>query len=108
VPQVGIINPSEFQPANSIEMVIWVAAGGRATLVGAAFGGVLINYMKTIFTTGLLAPYWLFALGGVFILVTVFMPKGVLGFLSSLKIKQAKEEELDPSLEAQSPSQPAK
>jgi urea transport system permease protein len=81
VPQVGIINPSEFAPANSIEYVIWVAVGGRGTLVGAALGAVLVNYAKTTFTTGLLAPYWLFALGGLFVLVTIFLPKGVLGLL---------------------------
>ena len=63
VPQVGIINPSEFAPANSIEYVIWVAVGGRGTLIGGALGAVLVNYAKTTFTTGLLAPYWLFALG---------------------------------------------
>jgi urea transport system permease protein len=84
VPQVGIINPSEFHPANSIEMVIWVAAGGRGTLTGAAIGAVLINYLKTIFTTGFLAAYWLFALGGLFILVTVFLPKGIVGTFSDL------------------------
>ncbi|WP_072394154.1 urea ABC transporter permease subunit UrtC [Hyphomicrobium sp. CS1GBMeth3] len=83
VPQVGIINPGEFHPANSIEMVIWVAAGGRGTLTGAALGAVIINYLKTIFTTGFLAPYWLFMLGGLFILVTVFMPKGIVGTLAS-------------------------
>jgi urea transport system permease protein len=108
VPQVGIINPSEFYPANSIEMVIWVAAGGRATLVGAAFGGVLINYLKTVFTTGLLAPYWLFALGGIFILVTVFLPKGIIGSLSGIKWRIASTEDIAPSLQAESPSQPAK
>jgi urea transport system permease protein len=86
VPQVGIINPSEFHPANSIEMVIWVAAGGRGTLTGAAFGAVLINYLKTIFTTGFLAPYWLFALGGLFILVTIFLPKGIIGTLSGFNL----------------------
>ncbi len=79
VPQVGIINPSEFQPANSIEAVIWVAVGGRGTLTGAALGAVVVNYLKTIFTTGLLAPYWLFALGGIFILSTLFLPKGIVG-----------------------------
>ena len=108
VPQVGIINPSEFHPANSIEMVIWVAAGGRSTLIGAAFGGVFINYLKTIFTAGFLASYWLFVLGGIFILVTVFLPKGVIGSLSGLKFKRPTDEDLDPSLEAQSQSQPAK
>jgi urea transport system permease protein len=82
VPQVGIINPSEFAPANSIEVVIWVAVGGRGTLVGAAVGAVLVNYAKTTFTTGLLAPYWLFALGGLFVLVTIFLPKGILGLMT--------------------------
>jgi urea transport system permease protein len=81
VPQVGIINPSEFAPANSIEYVIWVAVGGRGTLIGAALGAVLVNYAKTTFTTGMLAPYWLFALGALFVLVTIFLPKGVLGLL---------------------------
>jgi urea transport system permease protein len=81
VPQVGIINPSEFTPANSIEMVIWVAVGGRGTLVGAALGAVLVNYAKSTFTTGLLAPYWLFALGAMFVFVTIFMPKGIMGLV---------------------------
>lgn len=79
VPQVGIINPSEFAPANSIETVIWVAVGGRGTLVGAALGAVVVNWAKTMFTSGWMAPYWLFALGAVFVFVTLFMPKGVLG-----------------------------
>jgi urea transport system permease protein len=89
VPQVGIINPSEFAPANSIEYVIWVAVGGRGTLVGAALGAVLVNYAKTIFTTGLLAPYWLFALGGLFVLVTIFLPRGVLGLLPARTGREA-------------------
>lgn len=79
VPQVGIINPSEFAPTNSIEAVIWVAVGGRGTLVGAAIGAIVVNYLKTIFTTGWLAAYWLFALGGLFVLVTLAMPRGILG-----------------------------
>ena len=83
VPQVGIINPSEFQPANSIEVVIWVAVGGRGTLAGAALGAVLVNFAKTTFTTGFMAPYWLFVLGAMFVLVTIYLPKGVLGLLSS-------------------------
>jgi urea transport system permease protein len=85
VPQVGIINPSEFSPANSIEAVVWVAVGGRGTLVGAALGAVGVNYLKTIFTSGFLAPYWLFALGGLFVLVTLAMPKGVLGLIDELR-----------------------
>jgi urea transport system permease protein len=81
VPQVGIINPSEFDPANSIEAVIWVAVGGRGTLVGAAFGAVAVNFAKTYFT-GAFPEYWLYALGGLFVLVTLFLPKGLIGLLS--------------------------
>ncbi len=79
VPQVGIINPSEFAPGNSIEAVIWVAVGGRGTLIGAALGAVLVNYAKTSFTSGSLAPYWLFVLGGLFIAVTLLLPRGIVG-----------------------------
>ena len=78
VPQIGIINPSEFSPANSIEAVIWVAVGGRGTLVGAILGAVLVNFGKTIFT-GALPELWLFALGALFIMVTLLLPNGVLG-----------------------------
>jgi len=81
VPQVGIINPSEFSPANSIEAVIWVAVGGRGTLTGAILGAVLVNYAKTSFTSGPLAPYWLFMLGGLFIAVTLLLPRGIVGSL---------------------------
>jgi urea transport system permease protein len=87
VPQVGIINPSEFSPANSIEAVVWVAVGGRGTLVGAALGAVVVNYLKTIFTTGWLAAYWLFALGGLFVLVTLAMPNGILGVAAQLRAR---------------------
>ena len=79
VPQVGIINPSEFAPGNSIEAVIWVAVGGRGTLIGAALGAIVVNYAKTYFTSGPLAPYWLFMLGALFILVTLLLPKGIVG-----------------------------
>lgn len=78
VPQVGIINPSEFAPANSIEIVIWVAIGGRGTLHGAIIGAILVNYLKTWFT-GAIPELWLFALGGLFIAITLFVPKGVIG-----------------------------
>jgi urea transport system permease protein len=79
VPQVGIINPSEFSPGNSIEAVIWVAVGGRGTLTGAVLGAVLVNYGKTYFTSGVLAPYWLFLLGGLFVAVTLLLPRGIVG-----------------------------
>jgi urea transport system permease protein len=81
VPQVGIINPGEFAPGNSIEAVIWVAVGGRGTLIGAAVGAILVNYAKTYFTSGVLAPYWLFMLGGLFIAVTLLLPRGIIGSL---------------------------
>ena len=84
VPQVGIINPGEFAPASSIEIIIWVAVGGRGTLVGAALGALLINFMKSYFTTGMFAPYWQFLLGGLFVVVTLFLPKGIIGTLSAM------------------------
>jgi len=80
VPQVGIINPTEFQPLNSIELVVWVAVGGRGTLSGAVIGAVLVNYAKTYFT-GALPEVWLYALGALFVLVTLFLPRGVVGLL---------------------------
>ncbi len=81
VPQIGIINPSEFTPANSIEAVIWVAVGGRGTLTGAVLGAIVVNYGKTLFTSGPLATYWLFVLGGLFVLVTLLLPRGIIGTL---------------------------
>jgi urea transport system permease protein len=78
VPQVGIINPGEFAPANSIEIVIWVAVGGRGTLAGAALGALVVNAAKT-WLTGAMPDAWLFALGGLFVFVTLFLPKGILG-----------------------------
>lgn len=86
VPQIGIINPSEFAPANSIEAIIWVAVGGRGTLVGAALGALLVNFGKTIFTSAL-PEDWLFALGLLFVLVTLFLPNGLLGLLSRLRLR---------------------
>jgi len=80
VPQVGIINPGEFSPLNSIELVIWVAVGGRATLFGAIVGALLINYCKTWFT-GALPELWLFFLGAIFVLSTMFLPRGIVGLL---------------------------
>ena len=81
VPQVGIVNPGEFSPANSIEIVVWVAVGGRGTLYGAVLGAVLVNYAKSYFT-GALPEVWLFVLGGLFIGSTLFLPKGVVGALA--------------------------
>jgi len=93
VPQVGIINPSEMQPANSIEMAIWVAVGGRATLGGAMVGAWLVNAMKSYFTVA--APeLWLYVLGATFIAVTLWLPRGVVGLrLPGLRRSRGKEEE---------------
>jgi urea transport system permease protein len=77
VPQVGIINPGEMSPANSIEMAIWVAVGGRGTLLGAVLGAGLVNGAKSYFTVAF-PEYWLYFLGAIFILVTLLLPKGVL------------------------------
>ena len=82
VPQVGIINPSEFAPINSIEIVIWVAVGGRGTLYGAATGAVLVNYAKT-YLTGAFPEVWLYALGALFVLVTLFLPRGLIGLVQA-------------------------
>ena len=97
VPQVGIINPSEFAPANSIEEAIWVAVGGRGTLTGAILGAVVVNYVKTYFTSGLLAPYWLFVLGGLFVGVTLLMPRGILGSLQQWWMGRRKPDPTDPT-----------
>ena len=78
VPQVGIINPSEFAPINSIEVVIWVAIGGRGTLYGAIAGAILVNYLKTTFTT-ILPSAWLYFLGALFVITTLFLPRGFVG-----------------------------
>jgi urea transport system permease protein len=86
VPQVGIINPGEMSPANSIEIAIWVAVGGRGTLAGAALGAGLVNGAKSFFTQAF-PEYWLFFLGLIFILVTLFLPRGVLGLMEKLKTK---------------------
>jgi len=88
VPQVGIINPSEFAPGFSIEAVIWVAVGGRGTLVGAALGAVLVNFMKT-WLTGAAPEFWLFGLGALFIVVTLFLPKGIIGTISQWRAARA-------------------
>jgi urea transport system permease protein len=78
VPQVGIINPSELQPSNSIEMAIWTAVGGRGTLGGAALGAFVVNGAKSWFT-GAVPDLWLYVLGAIFIFVTLFLPKGIAG-----------------------------
>ena len=87
VPQVGIINPGVFSPLFSIELVIWVAIGGRGTLYGAIVGAFIVNYASTYFTSAL-PEVWLYALGGLFVLVTLFLPKGVVGLISQINSKR--------------------
>jgi urea transport system permease protein len=98
VAQVGIINPGEFSPGNSIEAVIWVAVGGRGTLSGAVIGAVLVNFGKTLFT-GLLPEFWLYALGALFILTTLFLPRGLMG----LRAPQRRREPPPPTPELAQP-----
>jgi len=86
VPQIGIINPGEFSPTNSIEIVIWVAIGGRGTLYGAVVGAVLVNYAKTYFTAAL-PSMWLYALGALFVLVPLFLPLGLVGAVTQMRTR---------------------
>lgn len=90
VPQVGIINPGVFSPLFSIELVIWVAIGGRGTLYGAIIGAIIVSFASTYFTSAL-PEVWLYALGALFVLVTLYLPKGVVGLISSInsKVKKA-------------------
>ena len=87
VPQVGIINPGVFSPLFSIELVIWVAIGGRGTLYGAIIGAFIVNYASTYFTSAL-PEVWLYALGGLFVVSTLYLPKGIVGLLSKIKLKK--------------------
>ncbi len=87
VPQVGIINPGEFAPLASIEIVVWVAVGGRGYLYGAIVGALLVNYGKTWFT-GAFPEIWLFLLGGLFVVSTLFLPRGVVGLLQKRRPRQ--------------------
>jgi urea transport system permease protein len=89
VPQVGIINPSEFSPANSIEVAIWVAIGGRGTLIGALVGALLVNGAKT-WLTGAAPELWLFALGAMFVVVTLLLPKGIVGLVQQVREGRAR------------------
>ena len=107
VPQVGIINPSEFAPGNSIEAVIWVAVGGRGTLIGAVIGAIVVNWGKTTFTSGVLAPYWLFVLGSLFVLVTLLLPRGIVGTWRHLWSNYRERKEAQASAAAEAAPKPA-
>lgn len=104
VPQVGIINPSEMSPANSIEIAVWVAVGGRGTLVGAVVGAGVVNLAKSWFTVSF-PDYWPFVLGFLFIAVTLFMPQGIVGLVRKLFGRRGGEGAPDPA--PGEPPQPA-
>jgi urea transport system permease protein len=107
VPQVGIINPGEFAPANSIEAVIWVAVGGRGTLAGPVIGAVLVNFAKSWFTAAM-PEFWLFALGALFVAVTLFLPQGLLGLGQKVLARmKRRERNQDGGLPAEPDRQPA-
>src|SRR6185436_3003285 len=89
VPQVGIINPSEFSPGNSIEIAIWVSVGGRGTLAGAALGAVLVNLAKS-WLTGAAPEIWLFFLGALFVLTTLVFPRGIVGIAGQMRALAAR------------------
>lgn len=91
VPQIGIINPSEFAPGNSIEAVIWVAVGGRGTLYGSILGAILVNLGKTWLTSAL-PEIWLFAIGGLFIVVTLFLPRGIVGLFVTRQSSEGRKQ----------------
>jgi len=94
VPQVGIINPGEFAPANSIEVVIWTAVGGRGTLIGPIIGAILVNFGKSIFTAAF-PEFWLFALGALFVATTLFLPKGVVGTIQQFLARRKEQKKAD-------------
>ncbi|WP_395448673.1 urea ABC transporter permease subunit UrtC [Aminobacter sp. UC22_36] len=102
VPQVGIINPGEFDPANSIEVVVWTAVGGRGTIVGPIIGAVLVNAGKSWFT-GALPEFWLLALGGLFIAVTLLLPSGIVGMWDSWQAKRNGREAAADAVDAAAP-----
>jgi urea transport system permease protein len=86
VPQVGIINPGEFSPLNSIEIIVWVALGGRGTLYGAVLGAIVVNACKTLFT-GWFPELWPFFLGGLFIISTLYFPRGLAGLIENSSLR---------------------
>ncbi len=90
VPQVGIINPGEMSPAASIEIAIWAAVGGRATLIGPIVGAFFVNGAKSWFTQ-VVPEFWLYFLGALFIAVTLFLPNGLVGLVGQLRRKSKKE-----------------
>ena len=86
-PQVGIINPSEMSTSNSIEIAIWTAIGGRGTLIGPIVGAVLVNVAKSWLTVSM-PQVWLYLLGGLFIVVTLYAPYGIVGLFKQWRTRR--------------------
>lgn len=97
VPQVGIINPSEFSPAASIEIAIWVAVGGRDTISGPVLGAFLVNGLKT-WLTGAAPELWLFVLGGLFVAVTLVLPNGLVGLAAAIRRRPKRPAAAEPAV----------
>jgi urea transport system permease protein len=108
VPQVGIINPSEMAPDKSLEAVVWCAVGGRGNLLGPILGALFVNALKS-YATRAFADQWLYFLGGLFILVTLFMPNGIIGIpdqLRALRKRFSARQEPEPTADTASPATP--
>ncbi len=109
VPQVGIINPSEMDTSKSLEAVVWVALGGRGTIIGPVLGAISVNALKSWASSGATADFWPMILGGSFVLVVLFMPKGIVGLPAQIqgvlaRLKKKKEEEEIPAISEKSPA----
>jgi urea transport system permease protein len=106
VPQVGIINPSEMAPDKSLEAVVWCAVGGRGNLLGPILGALFVNALKS-YATRAFADQWLYFLGGLFILVTLFMPNGIIGIPDQLRaLRKRFTARQEPETTAASPATP--
>ena len=105
VPQVGIINPSEMETTKSLEAVVWVAVGGRGTLLGPIVGAIAVNWMKSK-TTQAFPDLWLIILGGMFVIIVLFLPKGIVGIPAQIKALLAKPQAADPALPIAAPAKP--
>lgn len=105
VPQVGIINPSEMETTKSLEAVVWVAVGGRGTLLGPIIGAIGVNVMKS-WATQAYPDLWLIILGGMFVLIVLFLPKGIVGIPAQVKALLAKRQAAETALPVPVPADP--
>ncbi len=99
VPQAGIINPGEMLPARGLDIVVWVAVGGRSSKFGPVIGAILVSLLKS-YTTQVFPEYWLIILGGIFVFVVIFMPDGVVGLIKKvIALMKGDPEEIDENIE---------